>query len=566
MSTETHVFFRGKLPSKAALGRAMKELDFPFSLKPATGSLEQQSGFMPMLRRREETGVEFDVYADHAAVEEFAAQGVDPSFERRASFRWSGDFQEAVAGMCAAAALAKMMNGVMFDEAEGKLLSPDEAVALARRNLETLLQPEEKPRLGTRPADIKRYLKPLLKQRSDLALLGRLLIIRPVRHLLRGVYFEATGDKYGFYMVRYVAPLFPVDGGFGYRSRVHRMAVWEPHFNELLFDALAEDIFDRVAEISSLSDFASKLDLTALEGRDRFQHTRVAAFVLGGQPARAAELIESIGRSDPDRPYVKTWVKTQRAFLDRDIGSVCAEFHAREAESAKELKLGKIWEPAPFPAEIAEAEWATRCAEPHFITSPWIPRPPGLTSEPPTRAGEVCFATQTFQRKGHITMCLPLSREQAEERHRTCQSYVLATRLDGGNLLLLHHYTGWSPHDPEHQRHIPSRTFHLTVYGELGRLHTWFPEDFHVRGTVVMFSVDVYGRDDHQLWQAHNILREGKKLRHDYRKVPKEYVSEPLSDSDIALCRFQEPAFGEFAELFQRVERYLKNEGFGTFT
>ena len=102
MSTETHVFFRGKLPTKAALSRAMKELGFPFSIKPAKGSLEQQSGFMPMLLRREETGVEFDLYNDHFAVEEFADVGVDQSFERLASFRWGGDFREAVAGMCAA--------------------------------------------------------------------------------------------------------------------------------------------------------------------------------------------------------------------------------------------------------------------------------------------------------------------------------------------------------------------------------------------------------------------------------------------------------------------------------
>ena len=89
MSMETHVFFRGKLPSKAALSQAMKELGFPYSIKPATGSLEQQNGFMPMLLRREETGVEFDVYSDHAAVEEFADVGVDAGFERRASLRWN---------------------------------------------------------------------------------------------------------------------------------------------------------------------------------------------------------------------------------------------------------------------------------------------------------------------------------------------------------------------------------------------------------------------------------------------------------------------------------------------
>jgi len=174
MSMETHVFFRGKLPTKGALSRAMKELGFPFSIKPATGSLEQQSGFMPMLLRREETGVELDVFGDRAAVEEFADAGVDQSFERRASFRWGGDFEEAVAGMCAAAALAKLVNGVVFDEAENQLLAVDEAVALAKRNLETLAQPKPAQRMGTRPTDIKRYLKPLLEQRSDLVLIRRM--------------------------------------------------------------------------------------------------------------------------------------------------------------------------------------------------------------------------------------------------------------------------------------------------------------------------------------------------------------------------------------------------------
>jgi hypothetical protein len=224
MSMETHVFFRGKLPTKAALSRAMKELGFPFSIKPATGSLEQQSGFMPMVLGGEETGVEFDVWHDHSAVMEFADVGVDPSFERMANFRWGGDYQEAVAGMCAAAALAKLVNGVVFDEAEDKLLSIEDATLVARRSLETLVNRDEPARLGTRPADIKRYLKPLLKQRSDLVLIGRLLIIRPVRHLLRGVFFDRTSDKYQFQISRCITPLFPVEEGAGYDEDIHRVA------------------------------------------------------------------------------------------------------------------------------------------------------------------------------------------------------------------------------------------------------------------------------------------------------------------------------------------------------
>src|SRR5262245_36195038 len=135
MSMETHVFFRGKLPTKGALSRAMEELGFPFSIRRSTSSLDQQSGYMPMLLRREETGVEFYVDSDHFVIEEFADVGVDQSFERMASFRWGGDFRAAVAGMCAAAALAKLTNGVVFDEAESKLLSIEGAIVVVRQTL-----------------------------------------------------------------------------------------------------------------------------------------------------------------------------------------------------------------------------------------------------------------------------------------------------------------------------------------------------------------------------------------------------------------------------------------------
>jgi hypothetical protein len=262
MSMETHVFFRGKLPSKAAVSRAMKELGLPFSITPATGSLETQKGFMPMRLRGEDTGVELSVYADHAAVEEFADAGVDSSFERRASLRWGGDFQEAVAGMPVAAALAKLVGGVVFDEAEDRLLSVDGAIAVARHNLQVLLKPEDKKRPGTRPADLKRYLKPLLKQRSDLVLIDRLLIIRPVRHLLRGAFFGRTSDRYEFQVSRCIMPLFAAESVIDSRKALHplRWKVWEPHFEALLFDALAEDVFDDLGKIRSLGDFGREPD------------------------------------------------------------------------------------------------------------------------------------------------------------------------------------------------------------------------------------------------------------------------------------------------------------------
>jgi hypothetical protein len=564
MSMETHVFFRGKLPTKAALSRAMKELGFPYSIKPTTGSLEQQNGFMPMLLRREETGVEFDVFG-RDAVEEFADTGVDSSYERVANFRWGGDFQEAVAGMCGAAALAKLVNGVVFDEAENRLLSVEEAIALARKTLQELLKPEPTRQKGTRPTDIKRYLKPLLQKRTDLVLIGRALIIRPVRHLLRGAFLDRTGDKYRFQVWRYFEPLMGGGRSVGYGNFIRSMAwsVWQPFFEPLLLDSLAEDVFDYVGEMTTFDDFAG-----ALEGREESYSMRVIALVLAGQRERAVEVVNEIERSYPDDRYWQPWVKAQRTFMERDITSVCEGFRRKEAKTAKELKLGDIWEPAPFAVEVSKTE-RMKCAEPHFATKPWVSCPPGLLGDPPESLGEARFARYTLGRKGRVILLVPLTREEAEERHRTYQDYVLVTRLEDGNLFVLNHRTGWSPDDPERPMkpdYVPIRKFRVDAYGSLGCVCARFEEDFDARDVLKMQSVSVYDGDDgRETWYAFNDFKDREKSIRDSRGDQDKREPRPMTPSDFLRFEFQMPRFGDMNDLWDRTREYLRNEGFGTF-
>jgi hypothetical protein len=37
-----------------------------------------------------------------------------------------------------------------------------------------------------------------------------------------------------------------------------------------------------------------------------------------------------------------------------------------------------------------------------------------------------------------------------------------------------------------------------------------------------------------------------------------------MTDSEFALCRFADPGFGNFDELWRHVEEYLQSTGFGT--
>ena len=134
MAEEIHVLFGGMLPGRAALNRAMKELGFPFAISPSVTSLEGHSGYLPMKLRREETGIRVrDIFEGRTAVEEFA-KDADPRFQRCGNFRWGGDENEMLAGLCTAATLAKLLDGNVLDDAENRLLTVDQAVEWAGQN------------------------------------------------------------------------------------------------------------------------------------------------------------------------------------------------------------------------------------------------------------------------------------------------------------------------------------------------------------------------------------------------------------------------------------------------
>jgi hypothetical protein len=300
---------------------------------------------------------------------QLAGEHLQSGFERSANFRWGGDEYEMLCGLCAAAALAKLADGKVLDGESGELLSPDQAVAQARQALQTVLKSD--PRRGTRPADLRRYLKPLLQQRSDLLLIGRMLVIRPVRHILRGAFLERGGTDY-ILTYTFMSLLSYRLGVTDYRGRRKAMLyLWKPHFEPLLMDTLAEDIFEEVGRITSLEEFAA-----ALPDEDWFPRASVTALHLSGQRGSAAAKVQQI-----KSPEWGEWRESQQDLLARDIAEICTLYHAREAEAVKELKLERIWEPSPFPVELPADQRKQRSDEPFFIPKPWPQRPEGLVAD-----------------------------------------------------------------------------------------------------------------------------------------------------------------------------------------
>jgi hypothetical protein len=140
MSMEMRVFFRGDVPDTAALTRAMQEVGFPISVVQPDYPLQGHRGFMPMLLRGQESGAEFYLDDGRDQIEEMVVPerfaDVDPSFDRTISFRFGSKWDELICATCAVAALAKLLNGIVYEEQDGVLWPVDQAIQEARNFLE----------------------------------------------------------------------------------------------------------------------------------------------------------------------------------------------------------------------------------------------------------------------------------------------------------------------------------------------------------------------------------------------------------------------------------------------
>ena len=140
MSMEMRVFFRGDVPDTAALTQAFKELDFRSPSSHPTIRSRDTAASCRCCCEEQESGAEFYLDDGRDQIEEMVVperlEDIDPSFDRSISFRFGGDWNELVCATCAVAALAKLLNGVVYEEQDGVLWPVDQAIKEARNLLD----------------------------------------------------------------------------------------------------------------------------------------------------------------------------------------------------------------------------------------------------------------------------------------------------------------------------------------------------------------------------------------------------------------------------------------------
>jgi hypothetical protein len=220
----------------------------------------------------------------------------------------------------------------------------------------------------TTVAQVKQAVQPLLQRNSDLALVGRLVIIKPVQHILCGINIGRSLDHLKFVPTWSVLLLSELHKDFGYlwgakvRGPRGSWLITDPDLPAAMCEAIEQEALAPMRAIKTFDDFINLASKERFPVRhlDLYPATRILVDIARGD-LTAAETICRYLRTDEGRALYMPYMQEQ---YDRVMQELCPLIAATdrsglarllnsyEAQSVKNLKLEKYWEPTPFPIEL----------------------------------------------------------------------------------------------------------------------------------------------------------------------------------------------------------------------
>ncbi len=225
----------------------------------------------------------------------------------------------------------------------------------------------------TTQRQVKTLLSPLLEAHTDVELVGRWLYLKPVRHLLRAILIERTGEADRFRPWWVVAPLcepeetFPLNWATPITSQARRLWFWKDDDMSVdLAAAIELRALPNLRSIATLDDFVAFADCS-----QRFSLTAFRSYHLRSVGVDAARGdLERARRTCAELVGGRTkWsMPSMREEFDRVTGELCPLLaaddragmakllHQWEAYTVEKLKIGHIYEPTPFPLELMPSD------------------------------------------------------------------------------------------------------------------------------------------------------------------------------------------------------------------
>ena len=218
----------------------------------------------------------------------------------------------------------------------------------------------------TSAREIKRLVQPLLRKNIDLVLAtGRLVLLKPLHHIMRGIFIDRTSSKNQFEPFWVTVHLFEYRKGISvnmgqtiFRGRGYRWQLDEPGIDLELDRKSEEQALPRLRSIQTITDY-----IQIATGPDMFQKPLAdpGALMVAHVATGNLDAARAIGNeerwkwphvTDPYmRPLFDRWERMAGLVIADDRQAMIALLHEWEEQTVANMQLTEFWERTPFPIE-----------------------------------------------------------------------------------------------------------------------------------------------------------------------------------------------------------------------
>jgi hypothetical protein len=220
----------------------------------------------------------------------------------------------------------------------------------------------------TTASQIKKLIKPVIEGHSDLGFADGWIILKPVNHVARGISLDRTGQATRFkpkWSVTHLfdqVPVFPLTLGGELYNRQFKLWIWnQPGLQEQLCGAIETEVLPLLREMDTLQKYVTFVEQHQDYGWNKRPLRRILVEIAMGNFDEARSICRDvISKFTPetfpgdaeDKAHFAELKKLCALLADDDRKGLAKMLHAWEAQTVKNLKLEKLWQPTPFPFEL----------------------------------------------------------------------------------------------------------------------------------------------------------------------------------------------------------------------